>query len=798
MGRPAGLLVVGVLFGAIVGGCVGFLVWGADGARPVADARERASSTRAAPFEERSATSVAEPAAIAAERSEAMHGDRSAAPASVLDDAVEFARQAPPPASSRGTKTIRGRIVDRDGRPVVGAVVRALREVEATRMPSASSLGESAPAAARLEDAVKRAVEAFYDRAADRRETQSDANGEYALTELRDGHWRVQAWQTGFSLTALPSDEVRPDATVDFTATPVVPCAIDVALPDGTIPSAALLSIRRPGAERWSREELWSRERPRVALAVGEWELRATLGDPQSGPSWPAYLASKPARVVAEAERTAGPIALRLEGTPGIRGTIVNRRGGDRHVMVKLLALARGAEPDLKLLARSDGSHHWSTDGSYAFTDLAPGRYVVGVSGNWQDRIRAHAVVEVGAGMVVQDLEIPPLERANCIVARVLDPAGRAVDDVRFVLEVATSRGSSGSHVEAERRADGSWWIPLEGSDELFQDDGSLVADATLSVTAKSESFGDATAKVAASGPREVELRFGAAASLVATIAGYAGSGFEGRLSLSVRAIEEEEEGRHFFRMTGETVRPDGTQEFGALAPGRYRLELTLQDGSSRFGGDNSLGHLDLTLTAGENRATVVIPTLHSLTVLVPDGATGQVELRRITGEGEEEEVDWSGWHQLEIDAQGRAVFKELLAGKYSVSIDFDDLDVSGALDELGYGDDSSGELEVTVPAATGAVRFKPAVLNALVVWVQDEEGQLARAGFERGDLLVAVDGERFEKASAMKEAIAARLAKKSITFTVVRGGETLELVVESSVFTNPFGLGGVFNEASH
>lgn len=797
MGRPAGLLVVGVLFGAIVGGCVGFLVWGADGTRPVADARERTSSTRAAPFEERSATPVAEPAAVAAERSAAAHGDRTAAPASVLDDAVEFARQAPPPASSRGTKTIRGRIVDRDARPVVGAIVRALREAEATRMPSASSLGESAPAAARLEDAVKRAVEAFYDRAADRRETQSDANGEYALTELRDGRWRVQAWQTGFSLTALPSDEVRPDATVDFTATPVVPCAIDVALPDGTTPSAALLSIRRPGADRWSREELWSRERPRVALAVGEWELRATLGDPQSGPSWPDYLASKPARVTAEAERAVGPIALRLEGTPGIRGTIVDRRGGDRHVMVKLLALARGAEPDLKLLARSDSSHHWSTDGTYAFTDLTAGRYVVGVAANWQDRIRAHAVVEVGAGMVVQDLEIPPLDRAKCIVARVLDPAGRAVDDVDFVLEVATSRGSSAGGVEAERRPDGSWWIPLESREELIRDDGSLVPDATITITARSESFGDTSAEVAATGVSEVELRFGAAASLVATIAGYAGSGFEGRLNLSVRAIEDEEDARHFWGMSGETVRPDGTQEFGALAPGRYRVDLSLQDGGDRFGGGTSLGHLDLTLVAGENRATLAIPTLHSLTVLVPDGATGQVRLQRIAGEGEEE-VDWSGGQQADIDAQGRAVFKELLAGKYSVSIEFDEFDELDDLAELGYGDDSAGEMEVTVPAATGAVRFKPAVLNALVVWVQDEEGQLARAGFEGGDILVAVDGERFEKASAMKEAIAARLAKKSITFTVVRGGETLELVVESSVLTNPFGLGGVFNETSH
>ncbi|MSR47796.1 MAG: PDZ domain-containing protein [Planctomycetes bacterium] len=102
------------------------------------------------------------------------------------------------------------------------------------------------------------------------------------------------------------------------------------------------------------------------------------------------------------------------------------------------------------------------------------------------------------------------------------------------------------------------------------------------------------------------------------------------------------------------------------------------------------------------------------------------------------------------------------------------------------------------MPAPTGAVRFKPTVQNALSVWITKPDGRLAKAGFQSGDIVVAVDGKRFDSATAMQETISSLLEKKAIAFGVVREGEDVELVVDGSAFTNPFEMGGSFNPASH
>ncbi len=793
MVRTGGLLAVSVLSGAIVGVGVGWMAWGDAVALPTVTRSGQVADARASHSGREPEAAMAAPASVAPERAALAVDVGTAAPASVLDDAVAFARQAPPPASSRGTKTIRGRIVDRAARPVAGAAVRATHESEHGRIHGRSGFGEAAPPPARLEEAVKRAVEAYYDRAADRRETMTDADGDYAFTDLRDGRWTVQAWQPGFSLTAHPATAVRPDATVDFAAVPVVLCGIDVELPDGSQPTAASIAIRRVGAEAWDQLEPWSRERPRIALCAGEWELRATLGDPDNGPAWPDYLASTPAKVVAEPGQTAPVVALRLKGARGVRGTIIDRGGGRRHTMVKLQALARGAEPDLGSLARNDDHHRWASDGSYAFKDLEPGRYAVGVSGGWNERIVAHAAVEVGDGMVVQDLEIPPLDVAKCAAARVVDPRGRLLEDVAFSLNVDLGNMSASGGVDAERRADGSWLIPLEDMvDGLFQDDGSFAPDAAVTITASADGFGDASVKLATGGSRELEIRFGEPATLVATVGGYIGSGYEARLGLALRVVEEGEEESHRFFGGADAVPLDGSSRFGPVAPGRYRLLLSLQDCDAKYERDHPISLLDLTLSAGENRVTLAIPTLHSLTVLVPDGVTGSVDLDPAT---EEEDDDWRSGHQVEIDAQGRAHFESVVAGKYRVSLWSNDLELLGESED---GPGICGWMEVEVPAATGAVRFKQAVLNALVVWIEDESGALAEAGFEAYDIIVAVGGERFEAAAAMKAAIATRLAQKSIDLTVWRAGEERQLTVETRVFTNPFELGGAFHDVNH
>ena len=55
---------------------------------------------------------------------------------------------------------------------------------------------------------------------------------------------------------------------------------------------------------------------------------------------------------------------------------------------------------DLEALADSDENERVRGQGEYAFLDLKPGRYAVGVKRNWSDAICVHEVVEVGTSLV--------------------------------------------------------------------------------------------------------------------------------------------------------------------------------------------------------------------------------------------------------------------------------------------------------------------------------------------------------------------------------------------------------------
>ncbi len=800
MARFTGPLVAGGLLGAIVGGATMWMVLG-DTAALSATAKSRTAEHGGPPANaDDPYTNQPLPEAVTAERMPTPVTEPSSAPASVLEGAVALARHAPPASAKRGTKTIRGHVADRDSKVIAGAIVRATRQSDTIRAPGISHTGEAAPAPDTLETAVKVAVQSYYDREADRRDATTDANGQYLFADLREGRWALHAWCEGFDLAAIGDAQVRPDATVDFVAVPVVPLEFAVELPDGSTPDAALIQVKRAGEKNVRRSEAWSREHPRIALVVGDWELKATLGDPEQGPAWPDYLASDPLNVTVAADLAPQVLSFRLKGSPGIRGDV--RFGGAsprRTAIVKILPIAAGAEPDLKLLAQSHpANNNWVRDGKYVFKELAPGRYVVGTSRGWRDRILSHAVVDVGDSMVVQDLEIPALDPATCVVAKVKDPKGRMMDDVTFTIEFKSEESSSSGGVEAERRADGSWLIPLDPVNDESSDLGTTWAPGTkVEITARSERFGERMVEITSSATRTVEIQFGESASLVATVSGYSGSGYEGRVRLSLVRRSEGEQ-HSYFGSDREGVGADGTQKFGPVEPGAYRLALTIQQRGGNPWESTQAAVVDVTLASGANHATIEIPTLYSLTIEVQSGAKGSVQLSSVH---EDDEDGMYGWHRVAVDAQGRATFTDLMAGEYTVyfsSSSSSSSDDSDQLDQLGYGGDTSNSMRVRVPAPSGAVRFNPTPLNALVVQINKQDGKLAQAGFQGGDVVVAVDGKEFTTAAEMQAAISSLLTKKTIAFTVVRDGKSVELTVDGSALVNPFEMGGTFSPTSH
>jgi S1-C subfamily serine protease len=66
----------------------------------------------------------------------------------------------------------------------------------------------------------------------------------------------------------------------------------------------------------------------------------------------------------------------------------------------------------------------------------------------------------------------------------------------------------------------------------------------------------------------------------------------------------------------------------------------------------------------------------------------------------------------------------------------------------------------------------------------------MQQAGFEDGDVLIAVDGKDPADATALRAAISAALARKRVAVALLREGRRVELTVDGTSLANPFELG--------
>jgi PDZ domain-containing protein len=718
-------------------------------------------------------------------------GEESAPPASVLARTSEATRDAPRAVKVAGAKVIRGRIVDVDGRPVAGVTVRTGREDDGRGDASSGGFGKAAPPES-LDAAVHRAVARFYSRQADLREVATDRDGNYQFDGLRDGLWWVAAWSQGFDVNARGRGEddegdaqVRPDATLDFVATPVIEVPIAVVMPDGSPAPRAAIAMTGKGRRESTRSVVWSAAHRTVGLLPGRWQLQATLGDPIEGPSHPEYLDSESQAVEIAAGGETPLVTLRLKSSPGIRGEV--RFSGvvpsSDQVSVKLMRITAGASPDLLALARRNEAENRSQRGlRYFFKDLAPGRYLLGVSRRWRGSIVDHAIVDVEQGVAERDLELPPIDPANCLILTATDAEGRTVEDLSFNRRVDHDNSSTSGGIDGERLPDGSFRFSLDDLYDVYDagidpgrstTTGEWPEGTSVTLTVNSKRCGQKRLDLKPA-QRRADVVFGAPARLLVTVAGVQGSGFEGRLDVAlVEHRDEHEFGSRWNPANGEELSADRTATFGPLDPGDYDVQLRL----AHAGGENAWKYVvasaPISLVAGENRTTVAMPALYSLTIEVP----ADVDDRTVQCYRKESENDGTSMGQASVDATRHASFENLPEGTYEVSC--------------------GGEsMSVRVPVS-GPVRLQSKPLDALRVYIQDEEGRLARSGLKDGDLIHRVDGTDFKTSADFEKAIGARLSNKSIVFTITRGGRDVELTVECSAFTNPFELGGVLEPAS-
>ena len=338
----------------------------------------------------------------------AVAGDASGKSPRTLAELLD-ALPAPTLVDASGTGTIRGRLATSEGTPLPGIEIVAT-VVGAPAQPRPATAG-----ARPLEDVVRETVAEWHRSRATRRTTLTEADGRYQLSGLAQVPWRVYAHAVGYAVSA--SDDrawrgLRPDATLDFTATLQFDVQVDVRLPDGSQPSSArIVDLHHFSEHAGGRgERPWSPGRP-LSLQAGRHTLTAVVAGEHPG----IELQSPETEVTLRAGEAPPSITLRVAGKVGIRGTVVFP---DDEVepsgSVHLLRIAPGTAPNAERL-REDGEDEYISghDLTYEFAGRTPGTYAIGVSRGHCAPVVALTTVEITDRLVAHDITVPPMDPAT-------------------------------------------------------------------------------------------------------------------------------------------------------------------------------------------------------------------------------------------------------------------------------------------------------------------------------------------------------------------------------------------------
>jgi hypothetical protein len=244
------------------------------------------------------------------------------------------------------------------------------------------------------------------------REATTGADGRYEIGGLGDGLYDLRPALRGYSFSGWRWN-VYPGAVANLAASRVVELDVVILLPGGGVAPFAGLDRIRPGLHL---SRIWSPKDERCEVEPGTWTLKASHPLLET-------LASDPVEVEATWGEVAGPIVLRLEEKPGIRGRLLLWSGDvPRSARIYVLPEKDGVppEPDALWSADENGGRTVDLDdgarGVFGVFDMSPGVYWIAAAvpdGEMESCTR----VLVGAGISEVRLEIsgrprppPPLE----------------------------------------------------------------------------------------------------------------------------------------------------------------------------------------------------------------------------------------------------------------------------------------------------------------------------------------------------------------------------------------------------
>ena len=535
---------------------------------------------------------------------------------------------------------------------------------------------------------------------------------------------------------------------MEVLAVPVITLAVDVRMPDGSPATEATLHWK---ADRNRRSETWQPQAPELRLTPGAYSIHAASED--------ECLCSDAEDVLLEAGAAPPALTFALHPRTGLRGQVRLPAGATANgngMEVRALRYTGGTPPERGRLQR-EGKRSWTgghDDYRFKFLDLEPGTYLVGAG---RGEVEHALTVQVPEGVIVeQDIVLPEPDPNEGLIVWVEGPDGEVLKDAEVSLGHPRSFMSRGGKVR--KQGDGSFLVtlgaPRRNLPPRFKEENVI--------TVSSRRFGEKVVPHPGEGTPELRVRLDEPASLEVTLAGYAGSGLEGKLTLHLLDATMDSESARFFGLMDQTrIASDGHRTFSPIQSGPYVLRLMWTTGS--FGRQAPISEQPVTVGPGRNTATITVPTLHTLTVVF--GAEYAGQHASLNSRDEKRSPFWGAAEQ--VGENGEVLFSGLPAGTYILRIN-------------GFSGES-GAMVVTVPT-TSRLRFQPAKVTALRVTGDDEAGTLAALGLLAGDLITGTGDADFDGVLPADQVLRGlMMAKKSVTLRIQRAGKSLQLTLDAT-----------------
>jgi PDZ domain len=660
------------------------------------------------------------------------------APASGYASLTEALDDVPCEPEQDGTGMISGTVKSHTGEPLAGVVVRATLQ----RDPSSYRRHQTrsgVPEDEDLDELARKYIARIKEDRQNRREGRSDGAGRFVVHGISDGKYYLQAYKEGYQFSSADQSSYRVSAggITNFIGKPLGTFVARLTLPDGSAPESGFLEEKLArGNSKWHN---WHPDSPSLELSPGPHVLTAVAGE---------YKELKSPEVTVEVVEGVSPGAIDfpLAGRPGLRGNVEFPPGQGGYVMVHLLALKPGEEPDEKRLAREGQSKPvQSSNPVYSFPDLTAGTWAIGISFDRQ-KIECMETVTVGSEMTVKDLVLPEPDRADYVAVIVEGPDGGRLTDVRFLTGVRSEGGSRSGSSRFLHQGDGTYSI-WHARMEPEQIKGST----TWTITAISPRYGTKVVEYQKTAASAVTINFQEPGTLTVTVLGASGPEAP-KVGLKLVPKAGGSSGSSWFH-PGQNNQLDekGSRTFPGLAPGEYDLVLYLERDRSQY---YPAARVPVSIKSGLNTENLSLPSFHTLTVMMGDVADGGSASLRQTGE----RSGRSFYANAKITG-GKAVFERVPAGTFEIRA-------------------QGGRMSVTLPGQS-VVQFTVEVKDCYQVEITDTTGRLAAAGLANGDLVVAIDGTELTDSRQMSALLRAAYVKERATLTVVRGRSRVNIEVD-------------------